>query len=183
MPEKTTLFCTRCRKTFEPFRDKWNQVVINFCRDCNQRRLYADSLVGKDTYCRRCGAVLEKSRRATKSGRIYYTSAQKKECPQCKTLPPLLPAVRRGLPRKTTPVSIDRGTVVSGAYALEKGTLRIKNVCRGRDLVIEFTDKAVLRWFSRAFAGEDLDPLLCLFSILERKPEVKYALHDPSAIC
>ena len=169
MPEKISLYCTRCRKPFEPFRDKWDTLVVNFCRDCNRRRLHGSSLVGKDTYCRRCGAVLEKSRRVTKSGRVYYTSAQKKECPRCKTLPPLLPEVRRSLPRKSYPAAIDKNTAVSGTYLLEKDSLRIRNLCRGRDLVILFKDKEVPRWFSKQFAGINPGPLTAVFEPIEPK--------------
>lgn len=79
------MYCNICKIEFEPWADRWSLLEFKRCKICvGKGYIQGFSLVGKDTYCIECGAVLEKYKRKTRSGNYISTSAGKLYCDNCK---------------------------------------------------------------------------------------------------
>lgn len=78
------MFCTVCRKQFEPWVNTGGYTIRDRCETCEP--LHRDNKIkysDRDTYCIDCGAVLTKYLQTSKSGLKWYTSVLKRRCDVC----------------------------------------------------------------------------------------------------
>lgn len=79
------LYCKYCGTKMVSKCNRNGTPEISMCSWC-RKNFYTPgfSAKNKDTYCRRCGYVLEKRKYTGKFGKEYWTSARIHECDKCK---------------------------------------------------------------------------------------------------
>ena len=79
-------FCNRCGINFTPYRNEWDLLENQLCKNCIPTRFSSKSRKSLDHFCIKCGLVLEKRERKTRVGNIIFISSHLKYCEPCKKL-------------------------------------------------------------------------------------------------